>query len=145
MANVIIAEPYDLARAGLTAMLEDLDGYRLVTVGRQLLDVWDTCLAEGVTPDLVVISSLETPASLAAAEVKSRGSKIVVVLRSTDEDELARGAALRGDGYVLGAQVSAETLRSVLDAALSGEALMPGALAQRLLGPSTSDLVAPLS
>lgn len=142
---MLVADDHPVVRGGLIALLDTLDGMRVigqVGTGREAVRE-----AIAQQPDVVVMD-LRMPdldGVAATREIRERAPGVaVLVLTMFDEDTLVQGALAAGArGYLLKGADSAEIDRAIRTVA-AGDAVLSRSIVEQVLGRVAPAVVEPL-
>lgn len=142
-ARIILTDDHDLVRAGLKAMLSNVEGLRIVGEASNGREAVEAC--GNLRPDLMLmdVRMPEMDGLAATREIKKRWPKVGVLILTVHENQdylleaLKAGAA----GYVLKDAPRTQLVASVRSV-LNGESALDQKLATQLLQRLASDLPA---
>lgn len=134
MKTVLVVDDHVLFRAGLRYIIEQWDDFSIVgeaSDGGEALS-----LARKLSPDLVLmdVAMPRVDGIEAVRRIKGDlpGSQVVMLTVSESEDDLFRALKNGAAGYVL-KNVKPETLRSMLNGVLDGEAPLSSRMAAKIV------------
>ncbi|MEU7588352.1 response regulator transcription factor [Micromonospora sp. NPDC049230] len=71
--------------------------------------------------------------SLAIQEANAHGTKVLVLLNTSDQQDVSKAANLRADGFLIQSELTRDRLHEALHRITSGEMSIPSTLARELL------------
>ena len=132
--RILLADDHNLVRAGIRALLGEIDGATIVAEadnGRDAL-----ALAKQHEPDLAIldISMRELNGIEALARIKSEGlrTRVLVLSMHTTEDFVRRALRAGADGYIVKDSAPLE-LRLAIEAILRGESYLSPRISRLLV------------
>ncbi|WBC07462.1 response regulator transcription factor [Micromonospora sp. WMMA1947] len=131
---VAVAIPNQVVQLGLTSMLLSIpsisDLLTFDTVDELMHDLG------GRDIDVVVLpcpSDDCSSVSLATQAATAQGTKVLVLLDTSDQQDVSKAANLRADGFLIQTELTRERLHEALHRITSGEMSIPSTLARELL------------
>jgi len=131
--DVVVALSNDLARFGISTMLERLAAVRSLTsckTGAEAIDHLANHPAH-----IVVLPCLEPQAGLGdlMALCERTGIKVLMLMEDSDHDCIDRVLVAVPDGFLLQSELTLHTLADTISRLVHGELPIPPAVARRLL------------
>ncbi|WP_194239759.1 response regulator transcription factor [Amycolatopsis sp. YIM 10] len=128
-----MATPNEMVKTGLSTML-----HALPTVGRVLSEPPHRAAirTRADSVDVVILPSAEhadEPLRELALECSTSGAKVLFVLTSTDQEDLAEATTLPADGFLLQNELTTEKLDDALQKVSNGDLAMPETMTRQLL------------
>jgi two-component system, NarL family, nitrate/nitrite response regulator NarL len=133
LVTVLVVEPNEVIRLGLTTMLRELSADYMVMAWRGIPVAPSPVAA--LAPDIVVLSSslpLEDIARV-EAELADGSAKTLVVLHDGEDFAPPMSSYAFTDGLIMMGDLTTEGLRNTLDKLNDGQMLLPAQLARQIL------------
>lgn len=128
---ITVVESHRLIRDGLERLVDAVDSLELVGSHPDFKSLEDILIA---APDLLLTSSDISASEVdRLAAVRSSNVKVLILIRGAERAQLRSAYRLKGDGFLMQASVSEQSLGRAVTAIMAGEKYIPGELARVLL------------